>query len=116
MLMMLAQPSTGLVETWYLARLGTQVFSVVVPVPVLMLMQNMSQGAMGGGISPSVARSLSSGNTALTSQLAPCRDAQRPDRHRILGNSAGDHAATVPDARRTRRGTPRHHHLWTHPV
>nr|WP_207002838.1 MATE family efflux transporter [Trinickia mobilis] len=71
MLMMLAQSSTGLVETWFLAKLGTQVLAgIAVVVPVLMLMQNMSQGAMGGGISSSVARSLGSGNTALVNQLA----------------------------------------------
>ena len=71
MLMMLAQSSTGLVETWFLAKLGTQVLAgIAVVVPLLMLMQNMSQGAMGGGISSSVARSLGSGNAALTNQLA----------------------------------------------
>ncbi|MBK5148580.1 MATE family efflux transporter [Burkholderia sp. R-69608] len=71
MLMMLAQSSTGLVETWFLAKLGTQVLAgVAVVVPVLMLMQNMSQGAMGGGISASVARALGSGDGALVSQLA----------------------------------------------
>src|SRR5580698_9373644 len=59
MLMMLAQSSTGLVETWFLAKLGTQVLAgVAVVVPVLMLMQNMSGGAMGGGISSAVARAL----------------------------------------------------------
>ncbi|KAA1016251.1 MATE family efflux transporter [Paraburkholderia panacisoli] len=71
MLMMLAQSSTGLIETWFLAKLGTQVLAgIAVVVPVLMLMQNMSQGAMGGGISSSVARSLGSGNMALVGQLA----------------------------------------------
>ncbi|HXZ08205.1 MAG TPA: MATE family efflux transporter, partial [Paraburkholderia sp.] len=71
MLMMLAQSSTGLVETWFLAKLGTDVLAgVAVVVPVLMLMQNMSQGAMGGGISSSVARALGSGDTALVAQLA----------------------------------------------
>ncbi|MFM0339252.1 MATE family efflux transporter [Paraburkholderia fungorum] len=71
MLMMLAQSSTGLVETWFLAKLGTQVLAgVAVVVPVLMLMQNMSQGAMGGGISSSVARALGAGNTELVNQLA----------------------------------------------
>jgi 2-dehydropantoate 2-reductase len=71
MLMMLAQSSTGLVETWFLAKLGTQVLAgIAVVVPLLMLMQNMSQGAMGGGISSAVARSLGSGNAALINQLA----------------------------------------------
>ncbi|SDC83253.1 putative efflux protein, MATE family [Cupriavidus sp. YR651] len=71
MLMMLAQSSTGLIETWFLAKLGTDVLAgVAVVVPVLMLTQNMSQGAMGGGISSAVARALGSGNTVLVEQLA----------------------------------------------
>lgn len=71
MLMMFAQASTGLVETWFLAKLGTPVLAgVAVVVPVLMLMQNMSQGAMGGGISSSVARTLGASNTDLIDQLA----------------------------------------------
>jgi putative MATE family efflux protein len=71
MLMMFAQASTGLVETWFLAKLGTPVLAgVAVVVPVLMLMQNLSQGAMGGGISSSVARTLGSGYTDLIDQLA----------------------------------------------
>jgi putative MATE family efflux protein len=70
-LMMLAQSSTGLVETWFLAKLGTPVLAgVAVVVPVLMLMQNMSGGAMGGGISAAVARALGSGNAELIDQLA----------------------------------------------
>nr|WP_109479692.1 MATE family efflux transporter [Paraburkholderia sp. C35] len=71
MLMMLAQSSTGLVETWFLAKLGTQVLAgVAVIMPVLMLMQTMSGGAIGGGISSSVARTLGAGNTELANQLA----------------------------------------------
>jgi putative MATE family efflux protein len=62
MLMMLAQSSTGLIETWFLAKLGTNVLAgVAVVIPVLMLMQNMSQGAMGGGISSAIARALGAG-------------------------------------------------------
>jgi putative MATE family efflux protein len=71
MLMLLAQSSTGFVETWFLAKLGTPVLAgVAVVVPVLMLMQNMSGGAMGGGISSAVARALGSGDKALIDQLA----------------------------------------------
>lgn len=70
-LMMLAQSSTGLIEMGFLARLGTDVLAgVAVVIPILMLMQNMSQGAMGGGISSAVARSLGARNTALTQSLA----------------------------------------------
>ncbi|CAN5659022.1 MATE family efflux transporter [soil metagenome] len=61
-LMMLAQSSTGLIETWFLSRLGTDALAgASLVVPVLMLMQNMSQGAMGGGISAAVARALGGG-------------------------------------------------------
>src|ERR1700742_781009 len=56
-LMMLAQSSTVLLETWFLAKLGTDALAgAALVVPVLMLTQNMSQGAMGGGISSAVAR------------------------------------------------------------
>ncbi|HCE5827416.1 TPA: MATE family efflux transporter [Pseudomonas aeruginosa] len=69
--MMLALASTSLVEMWFLAKLGTDVLAgVAVVVPVLMLMQNMSQGAMGGGISSAIARALGAGDTALADALA----------------------------------------------
>lgn len=70
-LMMFAQASTGLIEMWFLAKLGTDVLAgVAVVVPVLMLMQHMSQGALGGGISAAVARALGSGNATLADSLA----------------------------------------------
>ncbi len=69
-LMMLAQSATGLIEIWFLAKLGTDVLAgVAVVIPVLMLMQNMSQGAMGGGISSAVARALGAGKSAEANQL-----------------------------------------------
>lgn len=69
-LMMLAQSATGLIETWFLARLGTPVLAgVALVVPVQMLMQNMSQGAMGGGISAAVARTLGAGRQREADQL-----------------------------------------------
>jgi putative MATE family efflux protein len=71
MLMMLAQSSTGLIETWFLAKLGTDVLAgVAVVIPVLMLMQNMSQGAMGGGISSAIARALGAGRHDEANALA----------------------------------------------
>ncbi|CAM3953452.1 putative multidrug resistance protein NorM [Bordetella tumbae] len=69
--MMLALASTSLIEMWFLAKLGTDVLAgVAVVVPVLMLMQNMSQGAMGGGISAAIARALGAGDKALADSLA----------------------------------------------
>jgi putative MATE family efflux protein len=61
-LVMLAQTSTGLVETWWISRLGTDALAgMAVVFPVVMLMQMMSQGAMGGGISSAIARALGAG-------------------------------------------------------
>jgi len=69
-LMMSAQSATGLIETWFLARLGTSVLAgVALVVPVLFLMGNMSQGAMGGGISAAVARALGGGRQTEADQL-----------------------------------------------
>ncbi|RAI44037.1 MATE family efflux transporter [Rhodoplanes roseus] len=62
MLIMLAQASTGLIETWWVARLGTDALAGMALVfPPVMLMQMISAGAMGGGISSAVARALGRG-------------------------------------------------------
>jgi putative MATE family efflux protein len=59
MLVMLAQASTGLIETWWVSRLGTDALAGMALVfPVVMLMQMVSAGSMGGGISSAVARAL----------------------------------------------------------
>src|SRR5262252_5769905 len=59
---MLAQSSTGLIETWWVSHLGTDALAGMALVfPVVMLMQMVSAGAMGGGISSSIARSLGAG-------------------------------------------------------
>src|SRR6516164_7815410 len=51
-LVMLVQASVGLIETYFVGRLGTDALAGVALVfPALMLMQMMSVGAMGGGIS-----------------------------------------------------------------
>jgi len=64
-LVMLAQASVGLMETYFVARLGTDALAGVALVfPVLMLMQMMSAGAMGGGISSAIARALGAGRRA----------------------------------------------------
>src|SRR5437764_2082842 len=61
-LVMFVQASVGLVETYFVARLGTDALAGVALVfPVLMLMQMMSAGAMGGGISSAIARALGAG-------------------------------------------------------
>ena len=56
-LVMLAQTSVGLVETYFVGKLGTDALAGVALVfPVVMLMQMRSAGAMGGGMSSAIAR------------------------------------------------------------
>ena len=58
-LVMLAQSSTGLIETWFVSRLGTDALAGMALVfPGFMMMQMLSGGAMGGGISSAIARAL----------------------------------------------------------
>jgi putative MATE family efflux protein len=58
----LVQASTGLVETYFIGRLGTDALAGVSLVfPGVMLMQMMAGGAMGGGVSSAIARALGSG-------------------------------------------------------
>ncbi|HEV8645780.1 MAG TPA: MATE family efflux transporter [Burkholderiales bacterium] len=59
LLVMVAQAATGLIETWFVSRLGTDALAGMALVfPGFMLMQMLSAGAMGGGISSAVARAL----------------------------------------------------------
>jgi Na+-driven multidrug efflux pump len=52
----------GRILTWWVSHLGTDALAgMAVVFPVVMLMQMMSQGAMGGGISSSIARALGAG-------------------------------------------------------
>ncbi len=58
-LVMLAQASTGLIETWWVSHLGTDALAGMALVfPGFMMMQMLSGGAMGGGISSAIARSI----------------------------------------------------------
>jgi putative MATE family efflux protein len=71
MLVMLAQTSVGLVETYFVGKLGTDALAGVALVfPIVMLMQMMSAGAMGGGISSAIARALGGGRRADADALA----------------------------------------------
>src|SRR6266545_1404211 len=64
-LVMFVQAAVGLIETYFIAKLGTDALAGVALVfPVLMLMQMMSAGAMGGGISSAIARALGGGRRA----------------------------------------------------
>jgi putative MATE family efflux protein len=58
-LVMLAQASTGLIETWWVSHLGTDALAGMALVfPGFMMMQMLSAGAVGGGISSAIARAL----------------------------------------------------------
>ncbi len=64
-LVMFVQASVGLLETYFIARLGTDALAGVALVfPIVMLMQMMSAGAVGGGISSAIARALGAGRRA----------------------------------------------------
>jgi putative MATE family efflux protein len=68
---MLAQSAVGLVETYFIGKLGTDPLAgVALAFPVVMLMQMMSAGAMGGGMSSAVARALGSGRRGDANVLA----------------------------------------------
>ena len=64
-LVMTAQASTGLIETWWVSRLGTDALTGMALVfPGFMMMTMLSGGAIGGGISSAVARALGAGRRA----------------------------------------------------
>jgi putative MATE family efflux protein len=71
MLVMLVQASLGLIETYFVGRLGTAALAGMALVfPPVMLMQMMSAGAVGGGIAAAVARALGGGRRADADRLA----------------------------------------------
>ena len=71
MLVMVVQASVGLIETYFVGKLGTDALAGVALVfPALMLMQMMSAGAMGGGISSAIARALGAGRRGDADALA----------------------------------------------
>ena len=58
-LVMLAQAAAGLIETYFVGKLGTDALAGMALVfPLVMLMQMTSAGAMGGGIASAIARAL----------------------------------------------------------
>src|SRR3954471_7075323 len=59
LVLMLVQSSLGLIEAYWVGKLGTDApAGVALVFPALMLMQMMSAGAMGGGISSAIARAI----------------------------------------------------------
>jgi putative MATE family efflux protein len=62
--LMLAQASTGLIETFWVSRLGTDALAGMALVfPGVMLMQMIAAGSLGGAISSAIARALGSRRT-----------------------------------------------------
>ena len=58
-LVMVAQACAGLIETWFIGRLGTDALAgMALAFPAVMLMQMVSGGAIGGGIASAIARAL----------------------------------------------------------
>lgn len=87
-LIMLAQAATGLIETYWVGRLGTDALAGMALVfPGLMLMQMLSGGALGGGISSAIARALGAGRRG---------DADALVRHALLVNGLIGLAISVP--------------------
>ena len=59
---MLAQASTGLIETWWVSKLGPDALAGVALVfPGAMMMGMLSAGAIGGGVASAIARALGAG-------------------------------------------------------
>ncbi|MBV9066216.1 MAG: MATE family efflux transporter, partial [Methylobacteriaceae bacterium] len=62
---LIAQTLVGIAETFYVSFLGTEALAGVALVfPVLMLMQMMSNGGVGGGVASSIARAIGAGRRA----------------------------------------------------
>ena len=79
-LVMTAQASTGLIETWWVSHLGSDALTGMALVfPGFMMMTMIAGGAMGGGISSAIARALGSGRR---------QDADTLVMHAILINGA----------------------------
>ena len=71
MVVMVGQASVGLIETYFIGRLGSDALAGVALVfPAVMLMQMMSAGAIGGGISSAIARALGQGRREEAETLA----------------------------------------------
>lgn len=79
-LVMSAQASTGLIETWWVSHLGADALTGMALVfPGFMMMTMIAGGAMGGGISSAIARALGGGRR---------QDADALVMHAILINGA----------------------------
>ncbi len=65
------QALVSFADAWFIGKLGTEgLAGVALVFPLLILMQMMSAGAMGGGVSSAVARALGAGDVARAERLA----------------------------------------------
>jgi len=119
---MLAMASTGLIETWWVSRLGLDTLAGVALVfPGFMMMQMLSAGAMGGGISSALARALGGGrrdeanalvlhaiiiNVAIGGIFAVLVLGFGPQLYRALGGEGGSLAAALVYSNIVFAGTP----------
>ncbi|MBP6901521.1 MAG: MATE family efflux transporter [Burkholderiaceae bacterium] len=70
-LAMVMQVAVGIAETVYIGRLGaTPLAAMALVFPFVMLAQQLSAGAMGGGVSSAVSRALGAGDLARAQTLA----------------------------------------------
>ncbi|MBB2965077.1 MATE family efflux transporter [Methylobacterium sp. R2-1] len=70
-LVMIVQTSVGLIETYFVSALGTDALAGMALVfPVVMLVQMLSAGGMGGGIQSAVSRTLGAGRRTEAGDLA----------------------------------------------
>ena len=70
MVVMVVQASIGLIETYFVAKLGLDALAGMALVfPLFMLLQMVSAGAMGGGILSAIARALGSGRRDPANEL-----------------------------------------------
>jgi putative MATE family efflux protein len=68
---LVVQTLVGVAETWFVSFLGTEAIAGVSLVfPILMLMQMMSNGGIGGGVASSIARAIGAGKVAEAEALA----------------------------------------------
>lgn len=62
LIVIMVQTLVGVIETWFVSRLGTDALAgAAVVFPVLMLMQMMANGGFGGGVASAVSRAIGGG-------------------------------------------------------
>ena len=70
-LLALLQALVSVADAWFIGKLGTEgLAGVALVFPIVILMQMMSAGAMGGGVSSAIARALGAGDAARAERLA----------------------------------------------